>query len=80
MKKLALIALPLALGVVACDQSDTTVEPTATETAMAEPMAAEPVAPMAEDTAAPMTDEMGTETPMAEDTTAATTETTEEGM
>lgn len=71
MKNLALFALPLAFAVVACDSSETTVEPTATETVAAEPMPAEP---MAEDTAAPMGDEMTTEAPVAEETA-----TTEEG-
>jgi hypothetical protein len=55
MKKFALIALPLALAACSQTEEETTVEPMATETAMAEPMPAETTAtdPMATDTAAP---------------------------
>ena len=71
MKKIALIALPLSLGLIACEQKteEAAVEPTATETAMAEPMATDTAAPMATDTAAPMATDTAatpaaTETPM----------------
>lgn len=53
MKKFALIALPLALAACSQKAEETTVEPTATETAMAEPMATDTAAPAATDTAAP---------------------------
>ena len=53
MKKFALIALPFALA--ACSQTEeTVVEPTATETAVVEPMPADTMAPVATDTAAPV--------------------------
>lgn len=77
MKKLALIALPLSLGLIACEQKteETTIEPTATETAMmAEPMATDTAAPMATDTMAPMATDgatpmaTGTATPTATET------------
>ena len=69
MKKLALIALPLAFGLVACDNAaeDTVAEPVATETE--EPMAAE--TPMAGETPMEETvteDTMVTETPAPEAT------------
>ncbi len=73
MKKFALIALPLSLGLIACEQKteETTVETAATEPAMAEPMAADTAAPMADDTAAaPMADDAAA--PMADATPAAT--------
>lgn len=76
MKNIVLVALPLALGLSACSKTEeTTVEPTATETAMtAEPMATDTAAPMATDTAAPMATD--TATPAATDTaTPAATET-----
>ncbi len=70
MKKIVLVALPLALGLTACSKKEdtTVVEPTATETAMAEPMATDTAAPMATDTAAPAATDTATpaatETPM----------------
>ena len=53
MKKFALIALPFALAACSQTAEETTVEPTATETAMVEPVAPDTAAPAATDTAAP---------------------------
>jgi hypothetical protein len=74
MKKFALIALPLALAACSQKAEETTAEPTATDTAMAEPMATDTAAPAATDTATPAATD--TATPAAGDTaTPAATET-----
>ena len=70
MKKFALITLPFALAACSQTAEETTVEPTATETAMAEPMATDTAAPAATDTAAPAATD--TATPAAGETPAAT--------
>ncbi|GMM92092.1 hypothetical protein [Qipengyuania sp. MTN3-11] len=83
MKKIALVALPLALGLVACDNAaeepvDGT-DTTAMEPAPVEPMATGTTDPMMDDTMTDdtmtddmaddtMADDMGTETPAAEET------------
>lgn len=73
MKKFALIALPLALAACSQTADKTVVEPTATETAMTEPMATDTAAPTATDTAAPTAAD--TAAPAHDEATPAATET-----